>query len=106
TTASMQHKEALLARFAKSHLIGEPVVHDLGANTGRFSQVVASQCKLVIAHDIDEMAVERHYRVSKANGSANVLPLVLDLTNPSPPAGWALRERMSFHERVRGSAAI
>ena len=34
-----------------------------------------------------------------ANGETNLLPLVLDLTNPSPPMGWENRERMSILER-------
>jgi ribosomal protein L11 methylase PrmA len=103
---AMRHKEELLESFAATYLSQNPVVHDLGANTGRFSRIVAAHCKDVIAHDVDEMAVERHYRYNKENGSKNVLPLVLDLTNPSPPAGWELKERLSFHERANGAGAV
>lgn len=104
--AAMRHKESLLSRFAVDYLSSFPVVHDLGANTGRFSRIVASHCGYVVAHDIDEMAVERHARHVKSNGSSNVLPLVLDLTNPAPPTGWDLKERASFLERARGSAGV
>lgn len=103
---AMQHKEALISRLAADYLSGHSVVHDLGANTGRFSRIIGKYCGYVVAHDVDEMAVERHTRDVKANGVTNVLPLILDLTNPAPPVGWDLQERCSFHERVRGSAAV
>ena len=106
SSEAMRHKETLLARFAGDYLSNYPVVHDLGANTGRFSRIVAEHCRYVIAHDIDEMAVERHSREIEANGSANVLPLVLDLANPPGAIGWDLKERASFHERAKGSAGI
>lgn len=103
---AMRHKEALLGRLAADYLSGYPVVHDLGANTGWFSRIVGSHCRYIIAHDIDEMAVESHAREIKANRCGNVLPLILNLTNPAPPIGWDLQERSSFHERARGSAAV
>ncbi|MEX2123346.1 MAG: hypothetical protein WD795_05605 [Woeseia sp.] len=103
---AMRHKESLLGRFADTYLGDVPVVHDLGANTGRFSRIVAARSRQVVAHDIDEMAVERHCREIKSQGSANILPLVLDLGNPAPAMGWDLKERSSFHERARGTAAV
>lgn len=81
-------------------------VWDLGANTGEFSSVVAQQVKRVVAWDIDPAAVESHYLSCKANGVENVLPLVLDLTNPSPAIGWALTERDSFLDRARPDAVL
>src|SRR5690606_154877 len=62
TSETMQKKEALVEGFAESYLKGARVVHDLGANTGRFSSIIARHCEYVISHDVDEMAVERHYR--------------------------------------------
>ncbi len=103
---SMGQKEVILKDLADKHLGGEPIVHDLGANTGRFSRIIAGQDKLVVAHDIDEMAVECHYRNNKERGVSNVLPLVLDLTNPTPAVGWDSKERSSFHERVRGTPVV
>jgi hypothetical protein len=35
----------------------------------------------------------------KADKEENVLPLVCDLTNPSPGLGWANEERMTLQER-------
>lgn len=74
-------------------------VWDLGANTGLFSRVVAQQAGLTVSFDLDAGAVEQNYLAMRAAKETNILPLVLDLTNPSPGAGWAGQERMSIFER-------
>ena len=53
----------------------------------------------VISWDIDPAAVEQNYRQIKTEKNERVLPLLLDLTNPSPAIGWANRERDSFGGR-------
>lgn len=90
----------------KERLVGDYIaranpkmVWDLGANTGRFSRIASHQGILTIASDIDPAAVERNYLDCRERGEAHLLPLVLDLGNPSPGIGWANRERMSFLER-------
>jgi len=55
--------------------------------------------KLIVSSDIDPAAVELNYREVKSNGESRILPLVLDLTNPSGGIGWANRERMALAER-------
>jgi ribosomal protein L11 methylase PrmA len=82
------------------------MVHDLGANTGRFSHIIGAAGRLVVAHDIDELAVERHYRHNIASRVEGVLPLLLDLTNPSPALGWASRERASALDRMAGHTVV
>jgi hypothetical protein len=56
-----------------------------------------------VSHDIDALAVERNYLRNRSERIADVLPLLLDLTNPSPSIGWALAERASTLARLRGS---
>ena len=77
--------------------------HDLGANTGRFSAVMAPYFEQVVASDIDAPAVGRHYLWLQQSGntaiSKKILPLVLDLSNPSPGIGWANSERMPWAAR-------
>lgn len=75
------------------------LVWDLGANTGEFSQIAAEAGILTVAFDIDPGAVEKHYRAVRAARQPNILPLWIDLTNPSPALGWNHAERMSFLER-------
>jgi len=74
-------------------------VWDLGANTGEFSRLAASAGAEVIAWDADPAAVELNYRRVVGERETAILPLVMDLANPSPPLGWDLRERMSLPER-------
>ncbi|HEY9506363.1 MAG TPA: class I SAM-dependent methyltransferase [Gemmatimonadales bacterium] len=72
---------------------------DLGANTGEYSRAARQVVPGVVAFDIDPAAVERNYRRIKAEQETGILPLLLDLTNPSPALGWAHRERLSLEER-------
>jgi hypothetical protein len=44
--------------------------------------------------------VEQNYLLVKTSKEQNILPLVLDLTNPSPAIGWHNRERESFTQRA------
>jgi hypothetical protein len=72
---------------------------DLGANTGTYSGLAADAGYRVIAWDQDAGSVEAHWRRVRGEAGRPILPLVLDLANPSPAIGWALRERASFLER-------
>ena len=51
------------------------------------------------AFAIDHAAVSRNYALVKQNKETNLLPLCMDLTNPSPALGWNCAERMSLVER-------
>ena len=97
---AFRNKAEIVERFVM--VVKPGVVWDLGANTGEFSRVAAKRSALVVSSDIDPAAVEINYREVKAKGESRVLPLVLDLTNPSGGIGWANQERMSLEER--GSA--
>ncbi len=79
---------------------------DLGANTGRFSAIAASLGYRVLSFDIDPAAAERHYRALKAHGRTDTTPLVMDLADPSPGLGWALRERDSLLERANADVIM
>jgi hypothetical protein len=74
-------------------------VWDLGANTGRFSRIAADRGIYTVSFDVDPACVERNYRQSTRSKEAHLLPLVLDLVNPSPALGWAHEERSSLAER-------
>ena len=74
-------------------------VWDLGANTGVFSRLASGRGIPTVAFDIDFVAVELDYRDMRAKKEAHLLPLVLDLTNPSPALGWAHEERASLVSR-------
>ncbi|MEO5985436.1 MAG: SAM-dependent methyltransferase, partial [Candidatus Limnocylindria bacterium] len=72
---------------------------DVGANTGVYSAMAAEAGYRVVAWDQDAASVEAHWLRVRGDGNPAVLPLILDLANPSPAIGWALEERGSFLER-------
>ena len=72
---------------------------DLGANTGTFSRIATQYSGMVIAVDGDHEALDVLYREAREGREQNVIPLVMDLANPSPDQGWAGRERAAFFER-------
>ncbi len=74
-------------------------VWDLGANVGIFSRLASHRGAVTIAFDADPGAVEANYRRVVQTRETHLLPLCLDLTNPSSRAGWACEERMSLLDR-------
>jgi ribosomal protein L11 methylase PrmA len=97
STEAFEHKKHLVSEVVRE--VKPRVVWDLGANTGLFSRVAAQSAGcLVISADIDPEAVEINYHQMRGE-RLPLLPLVLDLTNPSPGVGWNNRERMAFLER-------
>lgn len=104
TSQSMKEKADLVERLIAK--VKPKGVWDLGANDGRFSRV-CSQLKIpAIAFDIDPSAVEQNYRIVKKDKETNILPLISDLTNPSPGIGWANNERDSLINRGPTDCAL
>ena len=79
---------------------------DVGANVGVYSAMAADTGYRVIAFDQDAASVEAHWRRLRSDGHANVLPLVMDLSNPSPALGWGLEERASILDRAEPDVVI
>jgi SAM-dependent methyltransferase len=77
------------------------VVWDIGCNTGQFSKLAAQHASCVLAMDLDHFAVERLYRETRETGKKNILPLVQNITDPSPNWGWRNRERVDLKTRIR-----
>ncbi len=97
TQEARTDKEQAVADFLQQ---AQPeTVWDLGANTGEFSRLASQRGAMTCAFDIDPACVERNYRYCREQGTTNLLPLVLDLTNPSPAIGWAHNERDSLADR-------
>ena len=102
--AAAEHKQQIIAELLESRR--PQTVWDLGANIGCFSRMASGRGIPTLAFDFDPAAVEKNYLDCKAEGEANLLPLQLDLTNPSAPLGWANRERMSLAERGPADALL
>jgi len=97
TDDSIKHKADLVERFIEQ---ADPSnVWDLGGNTGVFSRIASYKDIPTVSFDIDPAAVEKNYRVCREKSECHILPLLLDLTNPSPSLGWASTERHSIIDR-------
>ncbi|NIO68158.1 MAG: SAM-dependent methyltransferase, partial [Anaerolineae bacterium] len=96
-SVGIEYKKQLVADFLDE--AAPKTVWDLGSNIGLFSRIAANKGVQTISWDMDPGCVDINHRQVVTNGETNLLPLVLDLTNPSPAMGWENRERMSILER-------
>jgi ribosomal protein L11 methylase PrmA len=92
-------KHKIISEFVDS--VKPQSAWDLGANTGLMSRLLSSRGVSVISMDADYGAIEKNYQETKTMGETRVLPLVIDLNNPSPALGWSNEERQSLFERGR-----
>jgi len=97
TPEAMQLKGKMAAEFIDS--VHPRIVWDLGANTGFFSRIASAKGALTISFDYDPSCVELNYIESRDKKQKCLLPLIMDLANPSPGLGWAHEERMSLARR-------
>ncbi len=74
---------------------------DLGCNDGAYSRIVAEHGGAVVAVDSDDVTVDVLYRALREDAVVNVLPLVMNLVDPSPARGWRGEERRAFTDRAR-----
>lgn len=73
---------------------------DLGSNDGTFSVLATKYYRQVLSFDIDPSCVEQNYQMVKKEKITNLLPLVVDFTNPAPSIGWNNEERTSILTRI------
>ncbi len=92
-----EFKEKLVGEFLLS--LSPLHVWDIGANTGVFSRLASQRNIPTVALDIDAAAVEKNYLQCRDSGEKFLLPLVGDITNPSPGIGWENEERQSLLQR-------
>jgi hypothetical protein len=97
STGALEQKRRLVTRYLDRVKPG--IVWDLGANVGLFSRVASDDGILTISFDVDPECVEQNYLQTIRNGEEHILPLLLDLTNPSPGIGWEHEERTSLMDR-------
>lgn len=96
TDNASENKKAAVSRYLEA---AKPLtVWDFGANDGTYSRIALEQGAQTVAFDIDPVAVERNYTNTKRSGG-QMLPLLFDLTNPTPSIGFANRERQKIDER-------
>jgi ribosomal protein L11 methylase PrmA len=81
------------------------MIWDIGGNTGEFSKAALDAgAALSIIFDSDIDSLEKAY--AEAKRGTPILPLLVDLANPSPQQGWNQRERAGLNERSRPDGLI
>ena len=95
--SSLDHKRQVVEDYLAR--ANPKTLWDLGANTGLFSRIASDRGISTVAFDIDPAAVELNYLDCRKRDEKSMLPLLSDLTNPSPAIGWQNRERQSLIER-------
>ena len=94
---AMLHKKKLVDDYIEE--VKPNIVWDLGANIGIFSRIASNKGIYTVSFDSDPSVVEKSYLQVKNYKERNILPLCVDLTNPSPSIGWSNKERLSLIER-------
>ena len=74
-------------------------VLDLGCNQGEFSEMAARSGAQVVALDSDPQVVEGVWQRSRRE-ALDILPLAVDLADPTPAAGWRNGEQKALLERL------
>lgn len=101
---SFRHKKQLVAEYLDR--VQPSSVLDIGSNIGTFSRIASDKGIFTVSIDNDSAAVEKNYLESVTRSETNILPLVVDIVNPSPGIGWANKERMPFIERGKVGVAM
>jgi hypothetical protein len=104
SSQAFEHKKIIVSGFLDK--VKPATVWDLGANVGIFSRLAGDRGIPTVSFDVDPAAVEKNYLDCIARGNTSILPLVIDLTNPSPGIGWENKERMSLKERSPADAVL
>ena len=97
TQSSFEAKRQLVRTFIEK--VQPKQVWDLGGNTGEFSRAASDLQIPTVCFDIDPGAVQQNYDLVKQNKEKFMLPLRMDLTNPSRDLGWHNAERESMQAR-------
>lgn len=97
--AAFQQKSSIINDWIAE--IEAKTIIDVGGNDGTFVRQISSDIELALVGDIDNNAVDHNHYLVKKNKETNMIPLVIDLLNPSAAIGFQNTERSSFVERVQ-----
>jgi hypothetical protein len=99
-----KNKKVLIQKMVRS--IGKiTTAVDLGGNNGQYARVLPKNIQVACA-DIDPWAVEYNYQQIIKIKETNIIPLVVDLTNPGGALGWANLEREPIDKRLKADLAM
>ena len=92
-------KRSIVERWLKETPV--KTILDAGTNTGLFANTAAAYAETVIAIDSDAGCINRLYAHCKQTGNSCILPLLIDICQPTPATGWHNEERNSFISRCK-----
>lgn len=104
STDYLDEKEKIVLEMLKQ--INGNKLLDLGANDGHFSFLAVKNNFSVIAVDSDEQCINALYKKINQESITDILPLCMDIVNPSLAAGFANRERSPFGERINANVVL
>jgi hypothetical protein len=80
---------------------------DMGANDGHFSQILSERTSAsILAIDADQVCINRLYRIVREKQILNILPLCIEVLNPTAAIGFRNKERASFLDRARAELVV
>lgn len=97
--ASFELKKKVITKWSESLKVDKAV--DLGGNDGTFARELPDSIQQIIVSDIDQAAIDHCYHKELSGAHHRILPLVIDLMQPSAAIGFNNRERDSFIERLQ-----
>ena len=95
----LENKEKLFLEFCNNLNVASAL--DIGANEGYFTKLLAKKNIKVVATDTDSRTIGNLYQHVHQNSIQNILPLIVDISNPSPALGFNNSERAAFHDRIK-----
>jgi ribosomal protein L11 methylase PrmA len=104
TDAQMEQKESLVSSCLDA--LSPQFVWDLGANSGMFSKIASKRGIETIALEIDPISAELIYLDVVKDRIDNLLPLIVDLTNPTPGQGWNYGQQRALIDRGRPDTVL
>jgi hypothetical protein len=97
SAAGIESKQKIVKAFVQD--IPAALAWDLGANNGKFSRILSDKGIYTVSADLDHEAVQKNFLLARSQSSINILPLVLDITNPTAAIGWRNAERKQWDKR-------
>lgn len=106
SSGAMAAKERVVAELIERITDRLSTCWDFGANDARFSRLAAQRGLFTLALDLDPAAIEHAWIEVQKRKETNLLPLVMDLSDPSPSRGFAHAERDSLQARGPADLAL
>lgn len=99
TKERFEQKEKIVAEWLKDY--SNQSVLDVGCNDGHFSRMAADLGRKVVAIDSETELISKTWESCRTS-HPSILPLVINIANPSPATGWKSEEFSAFMQRSQG----